>query len=126
MDTYARKLFLIAAGFNFAVAAALWFLRDQMAAILDLDPITGTNVAFIYFAAALIASYGYAYARIAYDPHKYRVYIPLGVIGKLMAVGAVCWPWHLGAVSWRLPMLASGDLVFAVLFVDYLRRTRSA
>jgi len=125
MDAYARKLFSIAAGFNFAVAAGLWLLRDQMGAILDLDAITGTNVAFTYFAAALVASYGYAYACIAYDPRKYRVYIPLGVIGKLMAVGAVCWPWHLGEVSWRLPGLASGDLVFAALFLDYLRQTRS-
>ena len=36
----------------------------------------------------------------------------------------VCGPWLAGDVSWRLPALASSDLVFAALFVDYLRRTR--
>jgi hypothetical protein len=124
MNTYARTLFSIAAGFNFAMAASLLFLRNQFLPILQLDAVTGTNLVFIYVAAALIASYGGAYVCVALDAHKYRAYIPLAVAGKMMVVAIVCWPWLAGDVSWRLPALASSDLVFAALFVDYLRRTR--
>jgi hypothetical protein len=124
MNTYARTLFSIAAGFNFAMAASLLFLRNQFLPILQLDAVTGTNLVFVDVAAALIASYGGAYVCVARDAHTYRVYIPLGVVGKLMVVAFVCWPWLPGEVSWRLPALASSDLVFASLFADYLRRTR--
>jgi hypothetical protein len=72
----------------------------------------------------LIASFGVAYVCVAVNPGKYRPYIPLGVVGKLMVVAVVCWPWLGGNVSWRLPALASSDLVFAALFADYLRRTQ--
>ena len=126
METYGRKLFSIAAAFNFAVAAGLLFLRGGLFPMLGLDPVTGPNLALAYVAAALVASYGYAYACLAYNVRRYRVYIPLGIIGKLMVFGAVCWLWRAGDVSWRLPGFASADLAFALLFLDYLRRTRSA
>jgi hypothetical protein len=32
-------------------------------------------------------------------------------------------PWLTGAVQTRPPLLLGGDLVFALLFLDYLRRT---
>ena len=124
MNTYARTLFSIAAGFNFAMAASLLFLRDQLLPIIQLDAVTGTNLVFVYVAAALIASYGGAYVCVALDARKYRAYIALGVVGKLMVVAVVCWPWLAGNVSWRLPALASSDLLFAAFFVNYLRRTR--
>jgi hypothetical protein len=47
----------------------------------------------LYLAAALVAVFGYAYLRIAQDPERFRPFIGLGVIGKLLAVGAVMWPW---------------------------------
>jgi hypothetical protein len=124
MDSYGRKLFAIAAAFNFVVAATLMFLSGGLFPLLGLDPVAGANLTLPCVAAALVASYGYAYACVAYDARKYRVYIPLGVIGKLMVVAAVCALWRSGDVSWRIPGFASADLIFAILFLDYLRRTR--
>jgi hypothetical protein len=126
MDSYGRKLFAIAAAFNFVVAGLLLFLSGGLFPLLGLDPVAGANLTLPYVAAALIASYGYAYACLAYDARKYRVYIPLGVIGKLMAFAVVGWLWRSGDVTWRMPGFASGDLIFALLFLDYLRRTRGA
>jgi len=126
MDTYARKLFSISAAFNFAVAASLLFLSGAIFPLLGLEPVAGANLTLPYVAAALVASYGYAYACLAYDARKYRSYIPLAIVGKLMVFAVVCSLWRAGDVSWRLPGVASADLVFALLFIDYLRRTRSA
>jgi hypothetical protein len=77
-------------------------------------------------AATLIGVFGYAYLRAAQDPRRYRPFIELGAIGKLLAVVAVTWPWLRGQVGWQLPALVGGDLVFALLFIDFLRRTQPA
>ena len=126
MDAYARKLFGIAAGFNFLVAVGVLVLRPRLAPLIRFDPVAGTNLVFLYLAAALVGTYGYAYLRIAQDPHRFRPFVELGAIGKLLAVAAVTWPWLAGEIGWQLPLLVSGDLVFALLFIDFLRRTRPA
>jgi len=124
--SYARMLFGIAAFFNFVVAIALLFLRPMFGPLVSLDPVAGTNLVFVYMAAFLIGTFGYAYARIAQNPRRYRPFIELGAIGKLLAVVAVTGPWLAGEVGWQLPLVVSGDVVFALLFIDFLRRTRSA
>lgn len=123
-DRYAFWLFGSAALFNFAVAAALLFGRAQMAAMFALDPVTGTHVVTANLAGALVGLFGYAYLRVALDPLRYRVYAELGAIGKLLAVLAAGIPWLQGSIDGQLPMLASGDLVYALLFIHWLRRTR--
>jgi hypothetical protein len=52
MNTYARTLFSIAAGFNLAMAAALLLLRNELLPILQLDLVTGTALVFVQITAA--------------------------------------------------------------------------
>jgi len=94
--------------------------------LLPLDPIGGTNLVLANLAGLLVASFGYDYARVAGDPVTFRPYIHLGAIGKLLAVAGVVWPWWIGAVSWKLPALVGIDLIYAILFLDFLRRTKVA
>lgn len=122
--TYTRGLFGLAATFNFAVAAGLLFLRPQMAALLQMAPATGSDAVVANLAGALVGVFGYAYARVAANPQRYRPYAELGLIGKLLVVPAAALPWLAGEVGWQLPLLACGDLLFAALFWDWLRRTR--
>jgi hypothetical protein len=105
------------------MAAGLAFFAAELLPILRLDPITGTNLALLYITATLIATFGYAYACVAADAAKYRAYVPLGVIGKLAVAAVTCLSWLAGIVSWRLVAMACPDAVFALLFLDYLRRT---
>jgi hypothetical protein len=123
MTNYARVLFGIAALFNFSVAAGLIFLREPLAPLLSMDPATGTNVLAFNMAGALIGVFGYAYWRVAMDPVAYRPYVHLGIVGKLLAVIVAAATWITADVSWQLPALAGGDLLFVALFADYLRRT---
>lgn len=120
-----RRLFRLAAAFNFAIALALVLLREALAPLLGLAPVAGTNLAFVYLTAGLVATLGYAYLRVAADPARNRAIVEVAVAGKLLAVVAVCWPWLAGEIDARLPLLVAVDLVFAVLFVEYLRRSRA-
>jgi len=123
-NTYARWLFGIAGMFNLAVGFALLFARAKLAAMLRLDPVGGTGVVFANLTGMFVALFGVAYLRIAGDPAAYRPYIHLGAAGKLFAVVCVLVPWWMGAVPATLPIVVSADLVFALLFLDFLRRTR--
>jgi hypothetical protein len=123
MQTYARWLFGLATVANFGFAAVLLFAKGPLASLLGLDPIAGTNLVFANLAAALIAAFGYGYVRIALDPAGFRPLIHLGAGGKLIAV-AVAWIAALGDPhALKLAILISGDALFAILFLDYLRRT---
>jgi hypothetical protein len=100
----------------------LW-LRPWLGPLLELAPADGTNRVFLDLAAVLIASLGYAYARAAGDPQRFRAYVQLGVIGKLLAVAVVLGHWSAGRIGWPLPLLAGGELILAALFFQYLRRS---
>ena len=125
MRAYGRWLFAIASAANLFVAASISLGHRWFVALLGLDPVAGTNVVLVDLAAVLIAAFGYGYARIALDPVRFRPLIALGAWGKLAAVATVL----VGALSiphlWRLFALISGDVAFALLFLDYLRRTPS-
>lgn len=123
-SSYTRLLFGIAALFNFIVALGLLTASSQVSAQLGLGAATAGSVVLSNLSGALVAVFGYAYARVALDPLRYRAYAELGAIGKLTVLPAAGVPWALGYIGWELPLLASGDLVFALLFIDWLRRTR--
>jgi hypothetical protein len=124
MKTYARWLFGTAALFNISIALNLLVLRYWVVSpLMPLDPIRGTNVLFANFSGAFVGLFGIVYVLIAIDPAKYRLYIPLGAVGKLLAVACAAAAWLMGAVPWQMPATTGVDLVYAVLFFDYLRRT---
>jgi hypothetical protein len=126
VDRYARRLFGTAAAANFTVGLSFLLLPRPLTSLLALDPLIGSNHFFYYLSASLIVLFGWAYLRIAQEPRRYRSLIEIGAIGKLLAVGTATWCWLAGELTPRLPLLISGDLVFAALFIDFLRRTRGA
>ena len=122
MRGHARWLFGCAAAFNLLVGLAVLFARGLLVPALKLAPIEGTQVVFANLCGAFIALFGVAYALIARDPVGYRPYIGLGAAGKLFAIVVVALPWMQGTIDARIPMLTGGDLVFAALFIAFLRR----
>lgn len=126
MERFTRSVMLAAAAWNTAVAAGLVLLREPLAPLLALEPITGTNLLIFHVGAALIAAFGYAYWRAATDPRRYRAYIELGILAKSLVGLAGIAVWAAAGLDWRLPALTLADLVFVALFVRCLRETASA
>ena len=123
MEAYARVLFGVAGGVNLLVGASIVWAWNSLAPLLQLDPVSGPNLWLVYFAGSMIGLFGVVYLLIAHDPRTYRPCIAIFAAGKALAFACALAVWLAGASSGRLSLLLGGDIVFAALFIDYLRRT---
>ena len=126
MNIYARWLFGLAAAFNFAIGFSFLFARPLLLRQIGFDPVRGSNIQIANLVGMFIALFGYCYLLAAIDPRLYRPFIQVGAMGKLLAIVCVAAPWLAGSVHTPPPPLLAGDFIFAFLFLDYLRRTRTA
>jgi hypothetical protein len=117
-------LFSSAAIFNAVICLSLLFATNAIVRWLSLDPVTGSNLMILHLAAGFIGLFAVAYALVAVDPVAFRVFIPFSIGGKLMAVAIIAEAWLEGSTSWRVPALASSDVLFAIAFWCFLRRSR--
>jgi hypothetical protein len=92
---------------------------------LKLDPIEGSNAMTLNLTACFVGLFGYAFALVASDPLKYRPLIRLGAIAKLLAVACVLVPWLRGMIPAALPAFITADLIYALLFIAFLRYTHT-
>jgi hypothetical protein len=116
-------LFAIAAAWNFAAAAgalltpelhrSLFFTVDNGVSAMAQINTQGFWVAVLLF--------GVGYAIVARDPAKNHGLVVVGALGKLYV--AVAWSWNFFAGTMKvMPLIGGlGDLVFAGLFLYFLR-----
>ena len=117
-----RGLFVSAAWFNWLAGVPLLVATRPVAALMGLQ-LNATAALFIQITAGVVVVFGAVYWLIARDPVRYRVYIPLGIVLKAYFVVVVHGWWLSGGIPWPLAALASGDIVFGVLFWRYYRRS---
>lgn len=122
-DNYARKLFTTAAIFNLLAGLPLLIAMRPVGELMGLQ-ITPTAALFIHITMGVVVVFGWVYWQIARDPLRYRPYILLGIILKLLVVGVIYAHWLVGDISWPLPALAFGDIVFSFLFWRYYLQTK--
>jgi hypothetical protein len=121
-DSSTRALFVSAAGFNLLAGLPFLVAMDPVAATMGLQ----LNVAATLFAQitmGLVVVFGWVYWMISRDPVRYRPWILLGIILKIVVVVVIYGHWLLGNIPWPLPALASGDVLYAALFLRYYLRT---
>ena len=123
MEAYARALFGVAGAANLMVGASILWAWNSLAPHLQLAPVYGANLWLVYFAGSMIGLFGVVYLLIAHDPRTYRACIAIFAAAKSLAFASALAVWLADASSVRLSLLLSADLVFAALFIDYLRRT---
>jgi hypothetical protein len=116
----ANPLFLIAAIFNWIVGALLLFAYSLVSRVLGIE---GPPDVFFHIVAGIVVLFGFAYWLIWRDLVRFRPYIHFGAAAKLVFVVAIYAHWLTGSASGMLALLVSADLVFAFLFLIYLRRT---
>ena len=122
-STQIRALFYSAAVFNWC-AAVLFFPPTGLARLLGLLPLAGNGV-FDQIALLAIFGFGIGYALVAYDPPRNRGVVVLGAVLKLGVVAIIYAHSLVGDANVRMALLVTGDLIYAALFLQYLRTSRS-
>jgi hypothetical protein len=115
-----QKVFAIAAAFNFVVGAPLVIAPYQILTLVDSVP---GDLLPARMAGVLIITFGIGYAMVAAQPEGRRDIVRLGVIGKSALVAMVAVLWLAGEVAPVTAAITCGDLLFAYLFMSYLRHS---
>ena len=122
-ESYCRRLFVIGAFWNWAVAALLatlaalelqalsWFLNDIPESFL-----------WLYLCMGIVVVFGIGYYWVASDVQKNRNIIKMGVLGKTLVFVLIIPAWLRGEVTVLTAAAAMVDLVFTFLFVDVLMK----
>lgn len=117
-----KTLFLIGAIFNWVVGLALAFKAGLLFELFRVTP-APTEPLFLQLFAWLVFVFGIGYFWVSRDPVANIPIIKLGALGKICVFLTVLACVLMGAVSWQMLLLASADLVFAVLFWRALKTT---
>ena len=119
-DRPGTLLFRIGAAFNVLVGLPMLVAWPTAVALLG---VTTPRSVYTDLVGAIVAMFGWVYWRIAEDPVGSRSYVLLGIVGKLTFVAVIYANWALGRAPAALAALVTADLVFAILFARWLRRT---
>ena len=123
MDTrYAARVFGVAGVFNVLVGLAGLVVPDLVLGRLGIG--RPENPIFMQLAFGLILLLGIGYWLVARHPARNHDLMLLGALGKLFVFPFMLWAWSHGYAGVHAVGAGFGDLVFAVLFFDVLRRMR--
>jgi hypothetical protein len=117
---YASRVFAVAGVFNVLVGTAGFVapaaVMGRLGMSLPPDPL------FLHMAMWLVAVLGLGYFLVALHPERNRDLMWIGAIGKAMVLPIMLAAWRRGNVGLPGVVTAGGDLVFALLFLDVIRR----
>jgi hypothetical protein len=119
-EIYDRILFTVAAAWNLGAAATLIFNPDFLLARLSVNDPAARLLARSF--ASSVTTWGIGYALVAFDRKRFRDFAWLGVISKTIFFMVYATAFFGRRISFAAFIPALVDLVFAVLFVEFLRR----
>ena len=115
-----RALFFVAAAFNALVTIGLAIPNTPAWGLLGIAPPQPLLILHLFL--VMPAVFGLAYFWIGLNIVGKRSLILVAIIGKLSVFAVALTHYLTGMIPAGLPMLASGDLFFALLFVRVYRR----
>ena len=117
-----RRMFASGAWFNWIAVAVLGFGNPTLFRALGITPVAEPAL-FLHLFLAAVFVFGYAYHCVSRDLSQV-VLVQLGMIGKLLVFAVIGAYWLAGVASWHLVVPACVDLVYAILFLDFLHSRR--
>jgi hypothetical protein len=118
---YDRVLFALAAAWNLSAAVTLIFNPDFLLAGLAINDVNARLLARSF--ASSVTTWGIAYALVAFDRTRFRDFAWLGAISKTIFFAVYAAAFFQERITFTAFIPALVDLVLAILFVEFLRRT---
>jgi len=119
-NRYAAGVFGTAGAFNVVVGAAGLFAPAAAIALLGI--VTPPSALFLQLSMWLVLVLGFGYCLTALHPERNRDLMLVGAVGKLLVLPLALAAWRRGEMGIPGVVASGGDLVFALLFFDVLRR----
>ena len=120
---YDPALFAAAAAWNLVAAAIFIFRPEIVLARLGIsDPAARLLARSL---ASSVITWGLGYALVAVDGRRFRPFAQLGALSKTIFAAVYAVAFFRGQISLAACSPALVDLLFALLFVEYLWRTGS-
>ena len=123
-ETYGRYLFLAGAAWNGMAAVGAILIAADPITRSKLGLTSGAGLLSLHLCALCVALFGLGYYWVSRDPSANPGIVMLGVVGKPL-VFALCAGHALAGrvpLAWAAP--AVGDLVFGLLFMEFVLRRR--
>ncbi len=120
-EIYDRILFGVAAAWNLGAAAMLLFNPDFLLVRLNIGDPAAQLLARSFVSS--VATWGIGYALIAIDRNRFRDFAWLGLISKTIFFFIYAVAFFGGRLSFPAFIPAIVDLIFALLFAEFLWRT---
>ena len=116
-----QLLFALAAAFNLAAAAMIIFQPNKLLQRLNIHDHNARLLARSL--ASSVTTWGIAYAMIAANPQRFRDFAWLGAISKTIFFLVYASAYLRRQINFQTFVPALIDLVFALLFAEFLWRT---
>ena len=118
-EGYYKGLFFIGALWNWGAAINFLFLTEFTFSLIGMDIALSNTIFFTWF-LALVFVYGLGYFWVSRDVLKNHGVVWMGILGKLSLFGLAAYHWSIGLITLPLFMILVGDLIFALLFLEFI------
>ena len=119
-----RWLFIVAALWNWLVALISLVADEEIRSVLRMPP--SADSLNLHLSVSCICLLGIGYYWVAKDVTRNHAIVKLGIIGKVAVFSILLGHAIRGEIPYALASPGVIDLVFAVLFLEFLIRIRSA
>jgi hypothetical protein len=106
------------------VCAAVGFLPAAHAVRAAAGMPEAEHALYLVIVAMFVLLFGLGYLWSAVTGHADRLFIAIAAVGKLSFVTLLVGFWVAGGLPLRAPLAATGDLVFGLMFAQWLYGTR--
>ncbi|MCA9075161.1 MAG: hypothetical protein KDA93_09015 [Planctomycetaceae bacterium] len=120
-ERFIRSVLWVAVGFN--LLGAMAFLFPETVGQLSALPVPVPRL-YAWLLASMVLMFGGMYAWLAMQLEINRALLAIGAIGKALVFCVFTACWLLGDVPFLAILGASGDLILAGLFTNWLIRSR--
>jgi hypothetical protein len=120
-EDYYRKMFFIGAVWNWLATVPLFFGYKMILPLYGME--LPRYPVFLLLFSGLCFIFGIGYYWVSRDLSRNHDIVRLGIAGKLLVFVALSWASLTGQIHFLWISAGIVDLVFAVLFMQFLART---
>ena len=118
LPTWMRRALLATAAMNILATGLFLPPAGALRELAGVPP--GEHGVYLTTLAMFVLLFGLGYLYEGVTGQADRLFLWIAALGKLSFVAILTSYWASGAISFRAPLMAGGDLVFGVLFLTWL------